>query len=49
MSLVPKSDLIGTFQYLKGSYRKKGDRFINRVMVIEQGEMPSSSKRADLS
>ena len=46
----PQGDLVADFQYLKGSYkkrRKETDSLAGSV-VIEQGKMPSSSKRVDL-
>ena len=40
-----QSDLRATFQYLKGSYRKEGDRL---PVLIEPGEMVSRLKGVDL-
>jgi len=44
------SDLIVAFQYLKGSYKKEGDRqeSLARSVVVEQEEMVSRLKRVDL-
>ena len=43
-----RDDLIAAFQYLKGTYRKEGADTLAGSVVIEQGEMVSSSRRVDL-
>ena len=43
-----RGDLIATLQYLNGSFRKEKDILFSRSVVIEQGEMASSSGRVDL-
>ena len=42
-----QGDLRATFQYLKGRYRKETEILAESV-VVEEGEMTSSSKRVDL-
>ena len=42
-----QGDLRATFQYLKGRYRKETEILAESV-VVEEGEMASSSKRVDL-
>ena len=44
-----QGDLLAAFQYLKGSYRKEGDRLFSRVCGDRtKREIVSSSKRVDL-
>jgi len=43
-----QGDLIAAFQYLKGSYKKEGNRLSSGSVVTEQVGMVSSSKRVYL-